>query len=333
MSFNSKKYYGKRYEEISRYLEVCLKSVIHQTYKNIELLVFDDCSEEDPSEKIKSVIPEAKIFRNKENLGLLKTENNAICSANGKYILLLNQDIYLQNDYVEKMIEVMEGDKKIGVASGKILRFCIDENNEINFSKIIDSAGMIFFCDRNVLERGQREEDTEKYEKSETVFGVTGAAPFYRKQALEDVAVNGEYYDEDFWMYKDDVDLCWRLNLRGWKCQYHPQTLAYHARSAGGISVKMRKNFVTRRIGYIVHRFIKREGGSAKVRRRDFCNHYLMLVKNDSLSSLLKSILPFSWRELQKIVFGILFEPHVYFPGWVDFFRKLAKIKEKRKII
>ncbi len=333
MSFNSRKYYGKRYDEISRYLEVCLESIKKQSYQNIELSVFDDCSEEDPSKKIKKSFPDVKVFRNKENLGLLKTENEAIRQSRGKYILILNQDIHLQNNYIEKLVSVMENDEKIGVASGKILKFQVSENNELQFSKMIDSAGMIFFCDRNILERGQREEDTGKYEKSETVFGVTGAAPFYRKEALEDIKINNEYYDEDFWMYKDDVDLCWRLNLMGWKCEYCPQTIAYHARSAAGISVKMRKNFVTRRIGYIIHRFIKRDGGTAKVRRRDFCNHYLMLVKNDTVSSLLKSILPFSWRELQKLVFGIFFEPHVYFPGWVDFFRKLAKIKKKRKII
>ncbi len=333
MSFNSRKYYGKRYDEISKYLEVCLKSVKNQSYKNVEITVFDDCSEEDPSKKIRAMIPEAKIFRNEKNLGLLKTENNAIRQSRGKYILILNQDIHLQNDYIEKLVDLMESDKKIGVASGKILRFRVDEKNEIKFSKIIDSAGMIFFRDRNVLERGQEEEDTGKYEKSETVFGITGAAPFYRGQALEDVAISGEYYDEDFFMYKDDVDLCWRLNLRGWKCQYCPKTLAYHARSASGISAKMRKNFVTRRIGYIIHRFIKRKGGSAKTRGRDLCNHYLMLVKNDSFSSLLKSVVPFVWRELQKIVFGILFEPRVFFPGWVDFFKKLSKIKKKRKII
>jgi len=333
MSFNSRKYYGKRYDEISRYLEVCLESIKKQDYKNIEISVFDDCSEEDPSEKIKKSFPDVKIFRNKENIGLLKTENKAIRQSHGKYILILNQDIYLENDYVSKLVEVMEDDETIGVVSGKILRFCIDDKNNLQFSKILDSAGMIFFCDRNILERGQQEEDTGQFEKSETVFGVTGAAPFYRKKALEDILINGEYYDEDFWMYKDDVDICWRLNLREWKCKYCSQTIAYHARSAGGISVKMRKNFVTRRIGYIIHRFIKRDGGTAKVRRRDFCNHYLMLVKNDTLSSLLKSFLPFVWREFQKVIFGIFFEPHVYFPGWVDFFGKLAKIKKKRKII
>jgi len=333
MSFNSKKYYGKRYDEISRYLEVCLESIKNQNYKNIEISVFDDCSEEDPSETIKRSFPDVKIIRNKENIGLLKTENKAIRESNGKYVLLLNQDIHLGSDYISKLVKVMENNKQIGAVSGKILRFCVNDENNLQFSKVIDSTGLQFFKDRNVIDRGQSEEDIGQYNRVERVFGITGAAPFYRREALEDIKLNNEYYDENFWMYKDDVDLCWRLNLREWGCNYCPQATAYHARSSKGISAKDRSGFIRRRLSIIKNRIIKAGSGSVATRRISFCNHYLMLVKNDTVSSILRSFFQFSWLEFQKVVFGILFEPHVYFPGWVDFFRKLAKIKKKRKII
>jgi len=333
MSFNSKKYYGDKYEKNKQYLRVLLKTIKNQTYKNLEIFVVDDCSDEDPTPDIRIIFPDAKIIRNEENIGLLKSENKAIRMAKGEYIALLNQDLYLENDYIERLVKIMEQDHKIAVSSGKSLNFYLDDKNETCFTKLFDSAGMLFFKDRNVIERGRLEKDNKQYDSQKEVFGITGAAPFFRKSAFEDIAVEGEYYDEDFWMYKDDVDLCWRFNLRGWKCMYCPQTIAYHARTASGIAKKYRKNFLVRRLGYIVHRIIKREGGSTKVRRRDFCNHYLMLVKNDSWQSIFRSIAPFLWREAQKFIFGCFFEPNVYFPGWVDFFRKLGKIKKKRKII
>lgn len=332
-AYNSRKYYGEKYEKIKKYLEIVLSSIKNQTYLNLEVLVFDDCSEESLRETVKSVFPEAKFTRNETNLGLLKTENRGIKESSGKYVLMANQDLKLEEDYIEKLVAAMEENNKIGVISGKTRFFFIEEDGKPNFTEMIDSAGMLFYKDRNIIERGRLEEDCSQYDSAKEMFGVTGAAPLFRKEALDDILINGEYYDEDFWMYKDDVDICWRLNLRGWECLYYPRALAYHARTAAGIAKKYRGNFILRRFGYIIHRIFKKEGGSAKVRRRDFCNHYLTLIKNDTYQSILKSIIPFGWREFQKLVFGIFFEPNVYFPGWVDFFKKLGKIKEKRKII
>lgn len=332
-AFNSRSYYKEKYQKINKYLEIIVNSVKKQTYSNIEFFVIDDHSEEKIEGLVKSIYPEAAVLRNEKNIGLLKTENKGIKMAKGKYILLVNQDLFLENDYIEKLVDLMENNSKIGVAGGKTRYFFIDENGEIQFTKKIDSAGMLFYKDRNIIEKGRMEEDFGQYDEKKIMFGITGAAPLYRKEALEDIAIDGEYFDEDFEMYKDDADICWRLNLRGWECAYFPQALAYHARTSGGIETKYRKNFLTRRFGYIIHRIIKKGHGSAQIRRRDFRNHYWMLVKNDSWQSIFRSIIPFAWREFQKLVFGIFFEQNVYFPGWVDFFQKLGKIKKKRKII
>lgn len=333
MAFNSRKYYGEKYEKNKQYLKALLESVKKQTYPNLEIFVVDDCSEEDLSEEIKAVLPQARIIRNEKNLGLLKSENKAIRMSKGKYIALLNQDLILEENYIESLAGAMEEDDKIGVISGKTRMFFVDENNNSIFTNYIDSAGMLFYKDRNIIERGRMEEDSGQYNVRKEMFGVTGAAPLYRREALENVAIEGEYYDEDFWMYKDDVDLCWRLNLGGWKCVYSPQALAYHARSAGGIAKEYRKNFISRRIGYIIHRILKKGSGSAATRRRDFRNHFWMMVKNDTWQSLLKSAIPFLWREFQKFAFGCAFEQAVYFPGWMDFFKGLKKMLKKRRII
>ena len=85
-------------------------------------------------------------------------------------------------------------------------------------------------------DRGQDEIEDGRYNESGPVFGVTGACAFYRHKALEDIKVNGEWFDEDFGLYVEDVDLAWRAQLRGWKCYYLPDTVAFHKRGVTRIN-------------------------------------------------------------------------------------------------
>ena len=86
--------------------------------------------------------------------------------------------------------------------------------------------------DRGAFDRGENELDVGQYELEEQVFGVSAAALVARREALESVRVAGEYLDETFFMYKEDVDLSWRFRLAGWECWYVPSAVAYHARTS-----------------------------------------------------------------------------------------------------
>ena len=76
------------------------------------------------------------------------------------------------------------------------------------------------------LDRGADQADVGQYERIEEVFGASGAAALYRRAMLEDVRVLGEYFDEDFFAYREDADLAWRARLLGWSCLYVPTALA-----------------------------------------------------------------------------------------------------------
>jgi GT2 family glycosyltransferase len=81
------------------------------------------------------------------------------------------------------------------------------------------------------LDRGSRELDDGRYDGAEWVFGATGAAAFYRREMIEDISFDGDFFDEDFFAYREDADVAWRAQLLGWKCLYTPAAVAYHVRS------------------------------------------------------------------------------------------------------
>src|SRR5437016_6203643 len=80
------------------------------------------------------------------------------------------------------------------------------------------------------LDRGAEELDRGQYDEPAYVFGATGAAALYRRVMIEDISVAGEFYDEDFFSYREDADVAWRAQLRGWRCVYTPRAVAWHVR-------------------------------------------------------------------------------------------------------
>ncbi len=105
--------------------------------------------------------------------------------------------------------------------SGKILRFD---------KKTIDSTGLFLTIFRTARERGYGKPDKKQYESQGYIFGVSGAAAFYRRKMLEQIKIDSEYFDSDFYFYYEDLDIAWRASNLGWKGYYIPQAVIYHKR-------------------------------------------------------------------------------------------------------
>jgi GT2 family glycosyltransferase len=148
---------------------------------------------------------------------------------------------------------------------------------------LIDSAGIAVRADRAAFDRGEGEPEGSAFCDTEEVFAVSGAALFARRSALDDVAVDGEYLDEAFFMYKDDVDLCWRMRLRGWECWYVPAAGAFHVRSGRGLGGR---RYRAGAVAYLRNERAK----PAHVRVHSLKNEWLMLLKNDSARSSLPDL-------------------------------------------
>lgn len=250
------------------YLSRCINSIMNQTYKNLEIIFIDNESKDESFEYIEEEYSDKNILliRNETNNGYAGAANQGIKISTGEYVMIINPDIVMEENFIEEMYKFIDKDESIGAVSGKLLKYDFKNNKKLNY---IDSAGIIMFKNTRCIDRGQNEEDVGQYDSIEQVFGVCGAAPLYRRRALEKISVMDEYFDEDFFAYKEDVDLSWRLNLAGFKNMYYPKAIAYHGRALGRSS------------GGIISFIKNRKKQSEFLRGISFRNQIMMMYKND----------------------------------------------------
>ena len=283
------------------FLKTCLESLQKQTYKNKEIIIIDNNSQDNSCTYIqKEWSNTATIICNPDNKGYSGAANQGINIAKGEYIMLLGPDIQYEKDYIEKSIKKMEEDKKIGVIGGKLKKYDYKKGEKTNK---IDSVGIFSYRNRRIIDLGQGEEDTGQFNKETEVFGVSGASPIYRKTALEEIKLPppyNEYLDNDFFMYKEDIDISWRLRLKGWKAYYIPEAVAYHGRGTGTLN-KFTHTAV----------FKNRSHLSKFQKYFAYRNQRLMQIKNEFIKSYLHNFFPILWKEILITGYIIFFEPHL----------------------
>ena len=209
-----------------RYLPDCLESVRRQTYAGgIEIIVVNNRSTDGSLEFLREQ-KDVRLIDPGTNSGFSRGQNLGILAAQGEYILCLNFDCCPEPDFLQRVFEVFRAQPNVGAVSGR-LRKLVDGKK----SEYLDSTGISFHrC--FPADRGEWIPDDPKWQLSGEIFGPSGAAACYRRQALESVRYQDEYFDEDFFMYCEDIDLAWRLNLAGWQSWYQPAALAYHERGS-----------------------------------------------------------------------------------------------------
>lgn len=307
-----------------KYLPYLLESLRNQTYKDYELLVIDNGSVDKTVDYLEKEWEGLKIIKNQKNIGFASGHNHAIKLSKGEYILMLNQDIILAPDIFEQAIKFLDKNDKIGALQPKLYRWKFTSDKDVidqEKTNIIDSVGLEVFKNFRIIEKGTGNEDREEYDSVKEVFGVTGALPFFRRQALEDVKFKEEYLDDLFVSYKEDVDLSWRLKLRDWKIVYYPKTFAYHARG-----VESNKDFSNSQVSK------NRKQKSDFANYNSYKNHLIMLIKNLTFKNMLKYGIFIGWYELKKFIYLILFEQKTL-KGLFEIFKNWKLIWAKRKFI
>lgn len=271
----------------------CMDSIHSQTYGHVSAVVVDNGSTDGSMEVIREKYGWASIIQNEKNLGYCKALNQGIDAEESEFVLCLNPDVELENDYIEKGVETLRRLPRCGMFSGKILRFD---------RRTLDSTGQFIGRDRRPRERGYGQPDRGQYETLEPVFSVCGAVAFYRRKMLDQAALNGQYFDEDFFAFNEDLDIGWRGQLLGWRCVYDPRAVAYHSR--GGTAAPDRRSipFGSRQIS-------KRP---ARIRYHIMKNRYITVIKNDSLESFLADMLPILVFEAGLWTFALLTFPSIF---------------------
>ncbi|MDD5290059.1 MAG: glycosyltransferase family 2 protein [Patescibacteria group bacterium] len=317
-----------------KYLPELMKSIFKQSVLTredydikISIDVVDSGSVDNSVAFLQKEYPEVHILRNTQNLGFAKSYNQAIRMSATDYVLVLNADIVLEPDYLEKLLTVMEKDRNIGSAAGKLLRAHSGESYgqgffEIEKTKIIDSCGLEMKRNRRFLNIGESEEDRGQYDKNLNPFGFCAAAVLYRRTALEKIKYGHEYFDEDFFSYKEDIDLSWRLKQTGFQAIFVPEATAYHFRGTPTTTKKY--------TNLSVAKFYKKK--NRLIRRLSYRNHLLCLIKNENTRDFWRNFFPIFWYEFRKLVYLIFFD----WPTLKGFFQALKlipKMRAKRKLI
>ncbi|MDQ0339462.1 GT2 family glycosyltransferase [Caldalkalibacillus uzonensis] len=271
--------------------DLCISNLLKLDLK-LEIIFIDNNSSDGSYQYIKGKYG-GKIIcvQNERNVGYSAAANKGIRISKSKYVIVLNTDVLLTKKFIIKTVTYLEENTHVGAVSGKLIKYDFNKMESLN---VIDSTGIVVYKNMKMEDRGQNETDLNKYDNNIEVFGVSGAAPVFRKKALEDTKISGEYYDEDFFAYKEDIDLSWRLRAFGWECHFVPEAVAYHGRA------------ISRSIS-ILNMKRHREKQSEFIRRLSFINSYLILIKNMDSRNIIR-IIP---RELLKLTYVIIFEPRL----------------------
>lgn len=300
------------------YLDDCLNSLLHQTAKIEEIIYIDNNSVDTSVKYVEMNFPMVKIIQNSSNFGYAKAANQGIELAKGDYIMILNPDMILEPAYLTNALLALEINAKTAAVGGKIYKYDCFLNDT---PKIIDTTGLVALRSRRFLDIGAALNDNKTFERPAEIFGVSGNCPLFRKTALMDAKIGEEYFDEHFFMYKEDVDLCWRLRLFGWSFSYTPYAIGYHKRGTG----------VKNRMGL---------KNSVKTRKElndfqkyySFKNHQLMLLKNELWDSFIRDFIWIISREISIIFWVFLLEPN-RFNLLIELCKQIKPILIKRSII
>jgi GT2 family glycosyltransferase len=211
----------------SVYLPRCAEGMAQQTHPLAETLIIDNASSDGSAERARELFAGARVIVNDRNSGFAAAANQAIAATSGELVLFLNPDVFLEPDYVTAIVRALgDNGDRFGAAAGKLLR---GRGEGIEPTSVVDSKGIRMTRSGRHLDIAAGESDGGGSEAVE-VFGVSGAAAIYRRSFLENVAIDGEPFDSDFFAYREDADIAWRGRLFGWKALYVPSAVAYHIR-------------------------------------------------------------------------------------------------------
>jgi GT2 family glycosyltransferase len=292
-----------------RFIKRCLESVLAQRYPLKEIIVVDNQSTDGTLDILDQFTDRVRIYYNEDNIGFAAAQNQAILHSSGEWVLTLNPDVLLMPNFIQSLVDAGNRDPKIGTVCGKLLAmmatFDLPEN------PLIDSTGIYFNPMLRHLDRGSQEVDNGHYLNSEYVFGATAAAALYRREMIDDISIQGEFFDHDFFVYREDADVAWRAQIYGWKCLYTPLARGYHVRTV----LPGNRNALPNAIN--MH--------SVK-------NRFLMRIKNMTPDLYLRNFLPITFRDILVVGCCILREHSSLKAFWL-LAKQWSRVFEKRKIV
>jgi len=294
------------------FLEKFLPSVTDSVYPNKRVIVADNASTDDSLDFLSSHYPNVEVLKNTSNEGFAKGYNTALKLVDADYYVLLNSDVEVRKDWIGPVVELMESDASIAACQPKILSYA--NRNTFEYAGAcggwIDHLGYPFARGR-IFETC--EEDKGQYNQAEPCFWASGAALFIRKKIFQEM----QGFDEFFFAHQEEIDLCWRIQLAGYKVFVQPASVVYHV---GGGTLPQ---------------------GNSRKTFYNFRNNLIMMAKNlDRGEAFWKITLRMvldqasAWRGLfsgDSGYFVAVIRAQFHFWGWLCFHKKQSVFPAGRK--
>ncbi|MDQ0115241.1 glycosyltransferase family 2 protein [Paenibacillus harenae] len=268
----------------AKHIASCLEALSGQVHPIDRIVIVDNASTDDSSKIIKAYQAQSNIpiqlIENSFNNGFAGGQNQALNAYEADYAVVLNPDVSLHPLYISDIVAVMEHEPLVGSATGQLL-FADDQS-------IVDSTGLAMSGTRHATDRGMGE-SADRWLLSGEVFGVSGAAAVYLRRMINDISLEGQFFDETFFAYKEDVDVAWRARRLGWRSYYVHTAKALHGRG-------WKKN--------------ARSSIPLFVRQHSYMNRFYTLIKNEPIGWHWFALMPqIAVLEAAKFAYIIIREP------------------------
>lgn len=289
----------------------CLEAVVALEHRPLEIVVVDCASADGSAEVARRHAPPGLPFQAialGENRGFTGGMNAALAASGSPWVLTLNADARPAPDYVSRLLARVAAhpEWRVGGVTGRLVRPARGDS-----PPLLDACGMRLTRTWRHLDRGSGEEDRGQLARAERVFGATGAASLFRREALDDTAVDGEVFDTRFHSFREDAELCFRLRERGWEILYEPSAVAEHRRF----------NLPERRSGM-----------PAVVNYHSLKNRYLLRLYHQTGGNFLRTLPPTLVRDLMALAWVLLRE-RTSLPAYTWLWAHRGEILRRRRLL
>jgi GT2 family glycosyltransferase len=279
----------------SRTIGRCLHAINRQAFRDFSVLIIDNHSVDNTLEVVRETGVPIHLITNPRNLGYARAANQGIALTTAPYIAVVNPDVELERGAFGAAAAALDAHSDAGAVAPWLLREADDLSAAVPRGTV-DSSGLAVSRGRRVVDRDSGSPVGSR--SPGYVFGASGAFAVYRRTALGSVRVGREFFDEDFFAYKEDADISWRLQLAGWRTWFEPSARALHPR---GVRARDRR----------FPDLTAHQNRPLALVRLAYRNHLAMLLKNDTLAAAAPDLPWIAFEELGKFAYYLLRRPRV----------------------